>query len=338
MVIHIPQQLTPLNALNFAKWLKSMHRENKYIYDFSKMQHCPPFGMLIVANAIRAKQAAYPKSEHIPKSYDETQGCLFASDFGFFRMCGWDIGRLPSAESYGATYIPIKRISIKDLQNKYLDSTIILCEMVERYSQDLAVTLTRDANSPLTSAFRYCLREIIRNSYEHGNTEEVWVCGEYWKSKNLAQIAIIDRGIGIWNSLRQNSHYNPRNDREANKMALQPGITNTYGKKQDPFDKWENSGYGLFASSSICSREGSFWLCSGKDATLVNHDGQINYDIDFNGTAVCMDINTSKVQDVEKLLDEIIRTGEEKAAQYAGERVLTASKVSSITSLMEKLL
>ena len=59
-------------------------------------------------------------------------------------------------------------------------------------------------------------------------------------------------------------------------MALQPGITNTYGKKQDPFDKWENSGYGLFASSSICSREGSFWLCSGKDATLVNHDGQIN--------------------------------------------------------------
>lgn len=121
-------------------------------------------------------------------------------------------------------------------------------------------------------------------------------------------------------------------------MALQPGITNTYGKKQDPFDKWENSGYGLFASSSICSREGSFWLCSGKDATLVNHDGQINYDIDFNGTAVCMDINTSKVQDVEKLLDEIIRTGEEKAAQYAGERVLTASKVSSITSLMEKLL
>lgn len=157
MVIHIPQQLTPLNALNFAKWLKSMHRENKYIYDFSKMQHCPPFGMLIVANAIRAKQAAYPKSEHIPKSYDETQGCLFASDFGFFRMCGWDIGRLPSAESYGATYIPIKRISIKDLQNKYLDSTIILCEMVEKYSQDLAVTLTRDANSPLTSAFRYCL-------------------------------------------------------------------------------------------------------------------------------------------------------------------------------------
>ena len=117
MVIHIPQQLTPLNALNFAKWLKSMHRENKYIYDFSKMQHCPPFGMLIVANAIRATQAAYPKSEHIPKSYDETQGCLFASDFGFFRMCGWDIGRLPSAESYGATYIPIKRISIKDLQN-----------------------------------------------------------------------------------------------------------------------------------------------------------------------------------------------------------------------------
>ena len=92
MVIHIPQQLTPLNALNFAKWLKSMHRENKYIYDFSKMQHCPPFGMLIVANAIRAKQAAYPKSEHIPKSYDETQGCLLLPILDFFVCVGGILG------------------------------------------------------------------------------------------------------------------------------------------------------------------------------------------------------------------------------------------------------
>lgn len=36
MVIHIPQQLTPLNALNFAKWLKSMHREINIFMIFQK--------------------------------------------------------------------------------------------------------------------------------------------------------------------------------------------------------------------------------------------------------------------------------------------------------------
>lgn len=337
MVIHIPEHLTPLIALNFAKWLKAHHRENEFVYDFSRMQHCPPFGMLIVADAIRSKKAAYPRCKHTPVNYDKTQGCNFAANFGFFQMCGWDIGRLPSSGAYGATYIPIKRISIKDLQDKYLESTLILAEMAERYSRDLAITLTRNNNSSLTTTFQYCLREIIRNSYEHGNTDEVWVCGEYWQSRNTAQIAIIDRGRGIWSSLRENRHYNPRNDADANKLALQPGVSSAFGLKQDPFDIWGNSGFGLFTSSSICCCGGSFWLCSGKDATLVNSEGQSNYGIDFNGTAVCMNIDTSKTSEIERLLPEIVRAGEEKAAQYEDNRILTASKVSSIASMMEKV-
>lgn len=338
MVIQIPERLSPLPALNFSKSLASLHREKEFIYDFTNMQHRPPFGMLIVADAIRTVQESFPQCKHIPINYDRTQGCQFASNFGFFQMCGWDIGLHHSAESYGATYIPIKKISISDLQKKYLDSTIILGEMIERCSQDLAVTLTQDAASPLTETFRYCLREIIRNSYEHGNTNEVWVCGEYWKTTNKAQIAIIDKGQGIWESLRRNRHYNPRCDRDANKLALQPGVTRTYGLKQDPYDAWSNSGYGLFTSSSICCCGGGmFWLCSGDDATLNNGQSQFNYDIHYNGTAICMDIDTTRLTDIEKILPDIARAGELKATQYGGSRVLTASKVSSIASLVHKI-
>ena len=337
MVIKIPRALTPLVALNFSKTMGSLHREKEFIYDFSDMQHCPPFGMLITANAIKQNKVSFPQSFHTAINYDKTQGCEVAANFGFFQMCDWDIGRKTTAESYGATYIPIKKISIKDLQSKYLQSTLVLGEMIERYSQDLAITLTQNAKSPLTATFRYCLREIIRNSYEHGNTEEVWICGEYWESKEKAEIAIIDEGRGIWHSLRQNRHYNPRNDKEANKLALQPGVTRTYGQKQDPMDVWSNSGYGLYTASSVCCCGGSFWLCSGDDATLVNRKNQINYNIKYKGTAVCMNIDTTKIPDIETILPEITKAGESQAKRFGDARVLTASKVSTIASLMSDI-
>lgn len=84
MVIQIPERLSPLPALNFSKSLASLHREKEFIYDFTNMQHCPPFGMLIVADAIRTVQESFPQCKHIPINYDRTQGCQFASNFGFF--------------------------------------------------------------------------------------------------------------------------------------------------------------------------------------------------------------------------------------------------------------
>lgn len=32
----------------------------------------------------------------------------------------------------------------------------------------------------------------------------MWVCGQYWPSFELAEIAIADEGIGIYNSITQN--------------------------------------------------------------------------------------------------------------------------------------
>lgn len=336
MTINVPHSLTPLDALNFSKFISTQHREREFVYDFSEMQHCPAFGMLIVSNAIRNNQHAFPKAQHIPINYQSTQGCQLASEFGFFQACGWDIGRLPNIGSYGESYIPIKKLSITDLQSRYLSSTIVLGEMIDRYSYELASTLTQNQDSESTKVIQYCLREIIRNAYEHGKTDEVWVCGQFWEKRQSAQIAIIDSGCGIYKSLRQNRHYNPRNDQEANKLALQPGVTRTYGLKQGD-DIWDNSGYGLFMASSICSLGGSFWLCSGKDATLVNESNQLNYQISYHGTAVCMDIHTDRIDDIERVLPEIARKGNEKAEAHGSNRVLTASKVSTIASIVNTL-
>ena len=336
MVIHIPEKLSPLNTLNFSKYVATMHRESEFIYDFSQMQHCTPFGMLIVADAIRKNQKSFPNAEHIPIHYTETQGTEFATYMGFFQMCGWDIGRIPTINSYGETYIPIKKISISSLQEQYLSSTIVLGEMIDRQSNDLAITLTQNDAGRTTKLVQYCLREIIRNAFEHGNTSDVWVCGQYWESRSQAQIAIIDSGCGIYKSLIRNRHYRPQTDKEANELALKPGVTRTYGLKQDPNDVWSNSGYGLYMASTICCQGGSFWLCSGTDATLINSSRQSHYDINYQGTAVCLDIKTNAISDIDRILPEIADKGSRVARQQENGAVVTASKASTIASITRK--
>lgn len=50
MIISIPKKLTPLVAVNFAKAISECESAEEYIYDFGDMQHCHPFGLLVIAS------------------------------------------------------------------------------------------------------------------------------------------------------------------------------------------------------------------------------------------------------------------------------------------------
>lgn len=332
----IPDKLTPINAINCAKYIKNSPPETKYIYDFSQMQHCHPFGLLVLGNAIRYNRYHYKKALHECVGVNYTQGTELAADLGFFQYAGWEIGRKTSIEDYGANHIPVKEITIADLQSQD-KSTYVLGNLIERQANDLAYTLTQRTNSEATKTLSYCLREMIRNSFEHGNTEKVWICGLYWPTRSEAEIAILDEGQGIWGSLRKNRNYRLKSDSEANKIALQPGVSRMFGKEQDPYDIWQNSGYGLYMASALCGLEGYFILASGADATLVNSDNQQNYVADISGTAICLNIRTDEINSLQEKLDALSALGQEKARENAQHSFITASKVSTIASLITKL-
>lgn len=335
-LIQIPEELTPLEAINFAKYVANCTAEKEFIYDFSDMQHCHPFGMLLVGNAIRNNRRKYRKAIHRQVGEDITQGSLYAADLGFFQYAGWDVGRKTDSFDYGVRHIPIKKISVKELQSVNQDTTV-LGEMIDRHAQDLSYTLTQSTDSEATKTLQYCLREMIRNTFEHGNTEEVWVCGQFWPGRNEAEIALLDEGCGIFNSLSRNRHYRLSTHADANKLALQPGVSRMLGVKQDPYDPWQNSGYGLFMASALCALGGYFILCSGNDATLVNSQyPQSNYLTNMRGTAICMNIHTDQISNLQDQLDKLTRIGAQKARENADQRILSASKVSTIASLVGK--
>lgn len=79
-----------------------------------------------------------------------------------------------------------------------------LGELIEQYADELAYMLTHVDNSESTVMLQYCLREIIRNAYDHGKQNQIWVCAQYWPSRNEAEIALLNERRGIWAELRKN--------------------------------------------------------------------------------------------------------------------------------------
>lgn len=334
--IRISKSLRPRDALKCAKHIHGRGYSDHFYYDFSEMGHCPAFGMLIILNAIRNNIQKYPQAKHDPVRIDEADGGAYAAYMGLFSAIeseGWDVGRTIKADDSGENVIPIKKIMQSDLIEKYSGHTFVIGEMIEHASSELALTLTQSQDSPVNDTLRYCIREIIRNTFEHSSSNSIWICGQHWPSRHHTEIAIMDEGCGILGSLKTNKRYDVSNDMDANKLALQPGVSRMLGRKQDENDPWQNSGYGLFMSSSISILGGHFILSSGTDTTFIDSAHQMNYISATRGTVVCMSLDTDRVESLSDVLRELRNKGEEVSRAIGKNRILTASQVSSIASI-----
>ena len=342
MQINIPARLTPVCSVNFSNFITQTGKdlENKeFIYDFKQMQHCHPYGLLVVACAIRNNIKNRPDAIHRVENALYSQGGRFAANFGFYQSIGFDIGTATEEFDVGDRYIPIKEITSADLHKQY-SYTLLLNEKVERHAQMLSDTLVGDLKQSVRDAVQYCFREIMRNTFEHAHTDTIWVCGQYWPSRSEAEIAVLDEGIGILNSLKSNRRIAVKNCLEANSLALQPGLSESLGKKQDPFDRWQNSGYGLYVSSTLCAVNGGYFIISSGDSTLlVNSKDQTPYASNQVGTAICLNIHTdsSKLYSFDSTLAAIVAEGEKKARENGEQRILSASKVTTVASMLKHI-
>ena len=170
------------------------------------------------------------------------------------------------------------------------------------------VNVLEQKNMELEKLFKYLIREMIRNSQEHGQTDCAWICGQNWKSKNKAEIAILDNGIGYKNSLIK-KHKNIENDEMAIRYALKPGVTESYISKFSLED--ENSGFGLYVASEVCDMlNGSFSILSGDTFLMKKGGGIVTYKTYMNGSIIKLSVDTSIKFNYYELLNLIVDKGE----------------------------
>lgn len=316
-VFKIPD-LTITTALALNDELKSIVIDKEVVFDFSHMSNFDPFAMLVSGSIIRNFREKHPE---IPFRIDGHLDKSYAGTMGYFKYISPKIkfGKMPG-EAFGSqNYIPITEIDIDQLMSESARSGEyqLMGELVESESNKLSKIISRDSIE-LHKLLTYLLRELIRNTPEHSETNSVWVCGQHWPRYQIAEIAVLDEGIGVYNSIIKNKHHREyiSNNQEALKWAIKPGVSQVLkpSRKQKSSDPWSNSGYGLYMTSQITERlNGEFCIASSDSYLRLDSNGRIEGNTSIQGTAIRLRVPTHYIRSSKEIIDAIAIQGEIEA-------------------------
>ncbi|TLM69240.1 MAG: hypothetical protein FDZ69_00265 [Deltaproteobacteria bacterium] len=316
-------------ALNISSEMSALPASDSYVIDFSEMAWVEPFGLLFFSSQLRRFRERHRARGANFRAINYTHSrCEYASFMGLFKAFGLNYGNDPGQAKGSRQYVPITRLNAQELQSESYQALEDVRETVERHSVRLAEVLTRSDTGDLNDTISYSLRELFRNVIEHSQSDDIWYAAQCWPDKQIVQLAILDEGVGIRQSLSRNPHLSINNDLDALKLSLLPGISGVAfkGAPKRRRDAWANSGYGLFMTSQICSRGGSFAACSGSKCLVLAQGGEQTLDTEFEGTAFKLEIFTPNVEDLKKTLEQLRKSGESIAGEVGYATHLTASK------------
>lgn len=307
-------------VLKLSKQLNAIIPDDKMELDISNMHKFDPLTMLMTGSIIKEYRLKYPDIPFV-LGYNDNIGKSYAGTMGFFKYISekMKIGKMPGEASGSLNYIPITLIDFDKLykQELALGNYIELGNLIEKEASKLSKIVDR-GNIEMHKLLTYLIREIMRNTPEHAETDKIWICGQYWPSYNLAEIAMLDEGIGIYNSISKNKYHREhlKDNRSALQWALKAGVSAAFNpsRKQKDDSMWANSGYGLFMISEICKYlNGSFCLISYDNYILIDNHGVNIGETFLNGTAIRIRVPCNRIIDAQEIISIIFKKGGEQS-------------------------
>ncbi|MBY8317179.1 hypothetical protein KW543_15605 [Vibrio fluvialis] len=245
----------------------------------------------------------------------------YLGHLGFFDFLGsnQNIGNKMGQAKGSSTYVPIIKVcrpQFFELSGWYSD----IISSVRGLANILAGTASDTEEHRF---YLYTLREVVRNVFEHSEVDECFICGQRWIDGRV-EIAILDEGVGISSSLSRS--HNIKNDVDALKLAIRPGISST-NRIHLKENKYDNSGYGLYVLSEVISSFGSFTIGSNLKRLRLSGQDIVVENCCFRGTYLGIELKGAP-KHFSSMLKDIIKSGEQEA-QIQG-RANTASKMSKL--------
>ena len=265
MKLFVPD-LNYSNALRFCSELRDVRLGEGEIceVDFSSVGNCDPFPMLIVSSELRRFRKYYNDNAfhafHCNNNY--------ANYMKFYKACGIGSGESVEEDRHKSGYNTITKLSVKELKNEGIQNNSLIQEIIDDKARTMA-GIVAQGNKAFQKWLSFVLREIIRNIPEHSEADAIWYCAQHWPKYDLVELAILDEGIGIKESLVRGGKIDATaTDFEAIKLSLEPGVSGAGTHIFD--DDWKNSGFGLYMVSQMCAElDASFILTSGSGAVLI---------------------------------------------------------------------
>lgn len=327
--VKVPQNLSLTNALNFCNRLWGLEHSEEYDFDFANLGLVEPFTMAYVANELKRFRQSKPNSKFRASNHESKS---YAAHMGFFRAFGLKFGNEPGGADGSATYLPLTILSVQDLKREAAESYDEVGNIIEERSKQIAKILTRQESGDLVDTLTFSIREILRNVVEHSNSEIIEYSAQYWPSKDLVELAVLDTGSGILDGLSSNPYLSMSDERDALHLALLPGVSGKMfkGVKKRKYDQWQNSGFGLYMTSRICRNGGSFFIVSNDKGLLLDASSKNDIECSYKGTALRLRIDTSQITAYSSMLDRYKNEGYEAAKRFSGKDAVTPSVASTM--------
>lgn len=303
-VISIPNNLVIDETIAFINSFKELKELREYIFDFKLLVRIDPFSILLLSSELKIFKQNNPDCKFSAKNYEH---CTYAAHMGFFKSFGLDYGKEPGEAKNNNRYIPLKIYYVDDIKQTARDLMVNPGEVLEDFAKEISSVLTQNNDEKLTEILRYCIREIFRNIVEHSHSKQFGFCAQYLPSLKRVSFAVLDRGIGIKNSLMDNPKLILENDLMAIEESIKPGVSGKIyaGQKRKPKGDWANSGYGLYMTSNICKNGGSFLVASGKSGIYLSGANKKILDVNIVGTALNLTINLNQSENLKEILKEL---------------------------------
>lgn len=262
--------------------------------------------MISLASDFRYLKDKFPDVEYICTSSD-TPFRGYADHIGYFRFLGFARGNYVGDASGSGNYVPIHLFNINKIKADSGDGPY--GKIVGEKAFELARLLTQTENGGAFISIEYALREMLRNAVEHSLGSKMAILGQFWPSKDIAEIVICDNGVGITETLKE--HYALESDFDALEKAILPGVTGTSDlerKHQNPY--YRNSGFGLYTTSKFCSERGVFRIISGNAGITLQANNSRRQSWRFDGTCIQIKIRTDDLENAATRIQSIIDEGE----------------------------
>jgi len=244
----------------------------------------------------------------------------YAAHMGFFQAFGLDHGKYPGQAKGSPRYIPMRIFNCSTLEIEAVSKGIEVGEKIEGNSGQMATLLCGEHDGATHETLTYSMREIMRNVMEHSESPRFGICAQYWPTKNKVEVAILDRGTGLKQSLSHNPHIDASTDKHAINYSLMPAVSGKTFKGAMTRKKghWVNSGFGLYMTNRICRNGGNFFIASGTAGLLLTSGkgGKKWHDCNLLGTAVRMIIKTDQPSNLKESLEKYKEEGYEFQKQY----------------------
>jgi hypothetical protein len=316
LVIQCPNPLTPEGVVHFCNFCIRLEDRELLEIDFGTCGFVSPFSALLLLEAIteiRQRRKRAKRDTRFVGFEAQSGPAAYLRHLGLFKALGLETFK-QMAQTVGVAekFLPFTKISAGQILNKGR----IIQTTIDARSEALAkVIFPGERNSSAAMMLGYSIREVMRNSFEHGGTTECTVCAQRWSTGD-AEIAILDRGIGIQASLRRK--FPNLTAAEAVRRALLPGIT---CESVTNDTKWSNSGFGLYVISQLGLEYGSFSIFSSD--TLLGENFQTAFPLTapLASTIVKLKVSIRDAEYFPNILSGIVARGEEQAKGIEGAKV-----------------